>query len=65
MRPRTRNSRIAALLLVASVNFFAMISSGRLQEIRTVDAVRLILTGLLIGLAIGQLRLSRAMTSER
>lgn len=57
---RTKTARIAALLVIALVNVFGLINSGRLQEIRAVDTIRLVVTGVLIGVAIGLQRPNRA-----
>jgi hypothetical protein len=60
MNRKSNITRMSALLIVAIVNIFGLISSGHLQQIRTVDAARLLLSGLLIGVALGQLRVNRA-----
>ena len=60
MTMKSRTPRVAALIAIALVNLFGLMSSGHLEQIRTVDTLRLLLSGLLIGLAIGQLRLHRA-----
>jgi hypothetical protein len=60
MNMKARTPRIAALLAIALVNVFGLINSGRLQDIRTIDTLRLVATGVLIGVAIGLLRPNRA-----
>ena len=62
MNQRTQTARVSALLIIAIVNLFLLMSSGHLADIRAVDSVRLLLSGLLIGLAIGQVRLNRAVS---
>jgi hypothetical protein len=61
---KSKTSRIIGLLVIALVNLFGLFSSDRFQEIRSVDAARLLLSGLLIGLAIAQIRLNRATASR-
>jgi hypothetical protein len=53
MKLKPRPSRVAVLLAIAVINLSALIISGRFADIRTVDALRLLLSGILIGVAIG------------
>ena len=65
MTMKTRTARVVALLVIAMVNLFGLMSSGRFDEVRTVDALRLLLSGLLIGLAVGQARLDRTVGAKQ
>lgn len=59
MTIKTKTPHVLALLAIAAVNLATLVTSGRLQEMRDVDALRLLLSGILLGIVIGQLRFTR------